>query len=134
MKTKKFWMMLAIALVSLCTISCGGDDDDDKGTSSNPIVGTWWVEGDPSDWKQAVYTEITYNSDMTCSWREYQNSRDQLTSSDTGKYQIDGNTLSIWWNSVKDSWDEEGPWTTTFTINGNKMITTESSGTTWTKK
>lgn len=29
MNTKKIWMMLVIALVSLCTASCGGDDDDD---------------------------------------------------------------------------------------------------------
>ena len=30
MNIKKYWMMLAIALVSLCTISCGGDDDDEN--------------------------------------------------------------------------------------------------------
>ena len=29
MKIKKYWMMLAIALVSLCSVSCGGDDDSD---------------------------------------------------------------------------------------------------------
>ena len=28
MNIKKYWMMLTIALVSLCTISCGGDDED----------------------------------------------------------------------------------------------------------
>ena len=37
MNIKKFWMMLAIALVSLCTISCGGDDDDEVGPKENPI-------------------------------------------------------------------------------------------------
>lgn len=30
MNIKKYWMMLAIALVSLCTISCGGDDNDEN--------------------------------------------------------------------------------------------------------
>ena len=30
MNIKKYWMMLVIALVSLCTISCGGDDDDEN--------------------------------------------------------------------------------------------------------
>ena len=33
----KFWMMLAIALVSLCTVSCGSDDDDEGGSKENPI-------------------------------------------------------------------------------------------------
>ena len=37
MRIKKYWMMLAIALVSLCTISCGGDDDDEGGSKDNPI-------------------------------------------------------------------------------------------------
>ena len=35
MNIKKYWMMLAIALVSLCTISCGGDDDDENKFSAN---------------------------------------------------------------------------------------------------
>lgn len=33
MNIKKYWMMLAIALVSLCTISCGGDDEDNGPTN-----------------------------------------------------------------------------------------------------
>lgn len=34
MNIKKYWMMLAIALVGLCTISCSGDDDDDNPNES----------------------------------------------------------------------------------------------------
>ena len=37
MNIKKFWMMLAIALVSLCTVSCDGDDDDKGGSIENTI-------------------------------------------------------------------------------------------------
>lgn len=37
MNTKKIWMMLVIALVSLCTISCGGDDDE-GGSKYEPIT------------------------------------------------------------------------------------------------
>lgn len=37
MKIKNYWMMLAIVLVSLCTISCGGDDDEEGGSVENPI-------------------------------------------------------------------------------------------------
>ena len=29
MNIKEIWIMLIIALVSICTVSCGGDDDDD---------------------------------------------------------------------------------------------------------
>ncbi len=38
MNIRKFWMVLSIALVSLCTMSCGGDDDDDGGTRDNPTT------------------------------------------------------------------------------------------------
>lgn len=38
MKIKNYWMALAIALVSLCTISCGGDDDDEGGTKNDPVT------------------------------------------------------------------------------------------------
>ncbi|MBR1415636.1 MAG: hypothetical protein IJ570_07225 [Prevotella sp.] len=38
MRIKKYWMMLAITLVSLCTISCGEDDDDDANGSETTIT------------------------------------------------------------------------------------------------
>ena len=37
MNIKKYWMMLAIALVSLCIVSCGGDDDEEEDSIENPI-------------------------------------------------------------------------------------------------
>lgn len=36
MHIKKFWMVLAMALVGLCTIGCS-DDDDEGGSKENPI-------------------------------------------------------------------------------------------------
>jgi len=35
MNIKKYWMMLAIVLVSLCTVSCGGDDDEEDALPNN---------------------------------------------------------------------------------------------------
>lgn len=37
MNIKNFWMVLAVALVSLCAVSCG-DDDDNGGTKENPTT------------------------------------------------------------------------------------------------
>ncbi len=37
-KIKKYWMMLAIALTGLCTVSCGGSDDDDENSGENTIT------------------------------------------------------------------------------------------------
>lgn len=118
--------------VSMFAFTACGSDDDNNETSSNPIVGTWWVENTSKGYIK--YTEITYNADLTCTWREYEQDRTTLKRSDTGKYKVEGNKLSIWWESEKKYWDEDGPWTTTFTISGNKMTTTEAGGTTWTRK
>ena len=113
-------LLVSVALFS----ACGSDDDD----SSNPIVGTWWIE------KGGNYTEMTFNSNKTCTWWNYKTDRTTLIRSDKGTYEINGKTLVIWWESEKEYWEESGPWSTTFTIEGNKMITTEGNGNTWTRK
>ncbi len=38
MNIKKIWIMLIIALVSICTVSCGGDDDDDNNSPNSTTV------------------------------------------------------------------------------------------------
>ena len=79
MKTKKLWMMLAIALVSLCTISCGGDDDDyDGGSAIAEYVGTWSCTY-PDDFRSStIVTEgttlvITSSGNMTWTMSEERN-------------------------------------------------------------
>lgn len=134
MKTKKIFtvlsLMIGLMVSTFALTACGGDDNNDS--PSNPLVGTWYIESVEKG--ETYYSEITYNSDYTCTWREYKSDRKTLLDSDAGKYKIEGNTLSIWWNSEQKYWDEDGPWTTTFTISGNKMTTTERGGSTWTKK
>ena len=108
--------------------ACGGDDDKDAPPSINPIVGTWWIENESKGYK--YYTEITYNADNTCSWSRYRYEGDtkNLIDSKSGTYKIDGNQLSILYKG------DEKPSTKTFTINGNKMTTSEGGGSTWTRK
>lgn len=129
MKKLGFMMSLMLGLfVSVCALTaCSSDDDDDKSTS-NPLVGTWYSDSENQ------YAEITFKADYTCTSREYNSDRTKIEYSDRGTYEIAGNTLSIWWESAKSNWDKEGPWTTIFTISGNKMTTTENNGVVWTKK
>ena len=103
--------------------SCSKDDDD---SSSNSIVGTWYTESEPKGYLQVE--EITYNSDGTCTYRRYKSDRTTINDTDSGTYKVEGNKLSIWWAGSST------PWTTTFSINGNKMTTSENGGTIWTKK
>lgn len=98
--------------------SCSKDDDD---SSSNSIVGTWYTEA-------YSYEEITYNSDGTCTYRRYKSDHTTIRDTDSGTYKVEGNKLTIWWAS------SSSPWTTSFSINGNKMTTTEDGGIVWTRR
>ena len=119
-----FGLFLCVTLFS----ACGGDDDKDAPPATNPIVGTWWIENESKGYK--YYTEITYNADNTCSWSRYRYEGDtkNLIDSKSGTYKIDGNQLSILYKG------SDKPWSTTFTISGNIMTTTEGGGSTWTRK
>lgn len=118
-----FGLFVCVTLFS----ACGGDDDKDA-PSTNPIVGTWWIENESKGYK--YYTEITYNADNTCTWLRYRYEGDtkNLIDSKSGTYKIDGNQLSILYKG------SDKPWSTTFTISGNIMTTTEGGGSTWTRK
>lgn len=110
-----FGVLVSVVLFSSCS------KDDDGGSSSNPIVGTWYTEA-------YSYEEITYNSDGTCTYRRYKSDHTTIRDTDSGTYKVEGNKLTIWWAS------SSSPWTTTFSINGNKMTTSEDGGIVWTKK
>jgi hypothetical protein len=109
----------------LVLTSCSKSDDD-GGSSSNPLVGTWYTEGEEKGYP--TYEEITYNANNTCTWRDYKSDKTTIKETDSGTYKVDGNKLSIWWSGSST------PWTTTFSISGNKMTTSEGGGTVWTKK
>ena len=110
-----FGVLVSVVLFSSCS------KDDDGGSSSNSIVGTWYTEA-------YSYEEITYNSDGTCTYRRYKSDHTTIRDTDSGTYKVEGNKLTIWWAS------SSSPWTTTFSINGNKMTTSEDGGIVWTKK
>ena len=129
-----FGLFVCVTLFSACGgdddkfSACGGDDDKDAPPSTNPIVGTWYIENESKGYQ--YYYEMTFNADNTCMWWRYRYEGDSKTliDSKSGTYKIDGNQLSILYNG------EEKPSTKTFTINGNKMTTSEAGGSTWTKK
>ena len=130
MKKSISFLSLLFGLFVCVTVfsACGGDDDKDAPPSTNPIVGTWYIENESKGYK--YYTEITYNADNTCTWSRYRYEGDtkNLIDSKSGTYKIDGNQLSILYKG------SDKPWSTTFTISGNIMTTTEGGGSTWTRK
>jgi major membrane immunogen (membrane-anchored lipoprotein) len=118
-------LLMGLFVCMLVLTSCSKSDDD-GGSSSNPLVGTWYTEGEEKGYP--TYEEITYNANNTCTWRDYKSDKTTIKETDSGTYKVDGNKLSIWWSGSST------PWTTTFSISGNKMTTSEGGGTVWTKK
>ena len=132
MKKYFFFMSLLVGLF-VSVVAFTGCSSDNEDSPSNPLIGTWYVEGVDHEGESRI-TEVTYNADNSCTWREYGSDKTTIIDADTGTYKVDGNKLSIWWDSEREYWEKDGPWTTTFTINENKMTTTEAGGTVWTKR
>ena len=123
MKKKLSILSLLFGLFVCVTVFCSCSKDDDNGSSaSNPLVGTWYtVDGDGD------YTEMTFEKDMTFTWREYDITGTNLKDSDSGTYNIVEDLLYTTWKkySVKPR---------KFRVEGNHLITDEDGGTTWTRK
>ncbi len=135
---KFFDMMLCVMFMAVVFSACSNDDDDDKNPS---IVGTWYVEKTydvGTSYEYTSYAEITYgkNGMATGYWKDtYKNGETEIET-DKGRYEVVNDVLRIWWEDDSDDGDDEdeGPWTTTFKISGNKMTTSENGGTVWTRK
>lgn len=83
MRIKNYWMMLAMALVSLCTICCGGDDDDDM---SNNNRGRNENTTNRTEQKvQVGYTDQFYISNTLCDWNSRAWSSETCISSASAK-------------------------------------------------
>lgn len=131
-----FGMMLGIMFLTTSFSACSSDDDDDKNPS---IVGTWYVEqviDAGTEYEYTSYSEITYKKDGTVSgyWKDTYKDGRVSTETDRGRYEVIKDVLNIWWESEAEENEAEGPWTCTFTINGNKMTTSENEGIVWTRK
>ncbi|MDE6522153.1 MAG: hypothetical protein K2L17_04990 [Muribaculaceae bacterium] len=129
-----FGMMLSIILIAVGLNACGSDDEDDRNPS---IVGTWYLEStyfSGTDFEYSVYAEIKYKKDGTLTgyWKKtYKDGKEEIET-DTGRYEVIKDVLRVWWFSEAD--EDYEPWTATFSINGNKMTTSENDGTVWTRK
>ncbi len=53
MNFKKYWMMLAIALIGLCTVNCGGDESNESDKNSTITA---------NDPEGTIITNLTHNS------------------------------------------------------------------------
>ncbi|MDE6551557.1 MAG: hypothetical protein K2K98_01140 [Muribaculaceae bacterium] len=134
-KTLRFLgMMFCIILVAVGLNACSSDDDDEKTPS---IVGTWYVETTRfagMDYEYSEYAELTFRKDGTVTgyWKNTYKDGKEIVETDAGRYQIIKDVLRVWWVSELEEDDE--PWSATFSINGNKMKTSEDGGTVWTRK
>ena len=127
MKKSILWSLLGLMVCMLTFSACSKSDDDNNGGSyANTIVGTWYLTD-----KDGRYIELTFKADGTCTF--YKKGTSGKVFTDTGKYTAINDALLVWWDSEIDD-KHKDPWTCTFKIEGNKLITSEGSGTTWTRK
>lgn len=88
--------ILMVAIVSVCLVSCGKDDDN--GNDDVSIVGTWRCDWD----SDGSYTIFTFHADGTGDWMKRVVSENK-NSSEKFKYAFDVKSMIL----VLMFWDEE---------------------------
>lgn len=121
--------IMMVAMLSVGFISCSSDDDE--GSFSHPIVGTWDRDIRGGD------TQITFKSNMTAELKDRDD--DDVVITATGDYKIDGNRITIHWKKISVqnvTIDMDLTESSLFKIDGDKMTTIADDGdvVTWTRK
>ena len=128
MKTIRF-LRVALLIVLLCVgfSSCSKSDDDNGGSSSNPLVGTWRAEVHEHDVNH--YWEITFNANFSWSYVDYKVDGNKPSNpEDSGTYTIKDNTTVILTSNNGDVYSSR------FTItDGNKLVFSEGERVTYYK-
>ena len=128
MKTLRFiGVALLTVLLSVGFSSCSKSDDDNGGSLSNPLVGTWRAEVHEYDGNR--YWEVTFNADFSWSRVHYKKDGNKPSNpDDSGTYTIKDNTTVIATNSKGEISSIK------FTItDGNKLVFSEGERVTYYK-
>ena len=109
-KTISFLSLLFGLFVCVTVFSACGGDDDNGGSSSNPLVGTWRAEVMTKGKLQ--YWDLTFTSDYKFACKETYADTGEVKDERTGTYSVDKNVVTI---------NAEGFGTSAFQINGNEL-------------
>ena len=109
-KTISFLSLLFGLFVCVTVFSACGGDDDNGGSSSNPLVGTWRAEVMSKGKLQ--YWDLTFTSDYKFACKETHADTGEVRDERTGTYSVDKNVVTI---------NAEGFGTSAFQINGNEL-------------
>ena len=139
MKTFRFiGVALLTVLLSVSFSSCSKSDDDNGGSSSNPLVGTWELSDE-----DGYYSTVEFKADGSYCQIEYHRTTDNIQGIDKGTYKIlsvNGNTyeVSIY---IKERQKSSGEIVTVnkeqtgfLTLSNNNNTMTSENGNIWKRK
>jgi hypothetical protein len=139
MKTfKLIGVAILTVLLSVGFSSCSKSDDDNGGSSSNPLVGTWELSDE-----DGYYSTVELKADGSYCQIEYHRTTDNIQRIDKGTYKIlsvNGNTyeVSIY---IKERQESSGEIVTVnkeqtgfLTLSNNNNTMTSENGNIWKRK
>ena len=113
-KRFSFLSLLLGLFVCMSVLTSCSKSDDDGGSSSNPLVGTWRAEVMSKGKLQ--YWDLTFTSDYKFACKETYADTGEVRDERTGTYSVDKNVVTI---------NAEGFGTSAFQINGNELTFSE---------
>lgn len=95
---KRFsFLSLLLGLFVCMSVLTSCSKDDDGGSSSNPLVGTWRAEIEEKGVQQ--YWDVTFNADFSWSVLEYNKEDKKIHESESGTYKYMDETTIILTNT-----------------------------------
>ena len=113
-KTISFLSLLFGLFVCVTVFSACGGDDDNGGSSSNPLVGTWRAEVMTKGKLQ--YWDLTFTSDYKFTAKDTYAETGEVKETTTGTYSVENGFVTI---------NAKGFGTSAFQINGNELTFAE---------
>lgn len=113
-KRFSFLSLLLGLFVCMSVLTSCSKSDDDGGSSSNPLVGTWRAEVMSKGKLQ--YWDLTFTSDYKFACKETYADTGEVRDERTGTYSVDKNVVTI---------NADGFGTSAFQINGNELTFSE---------
>ena len=113
-KRFSFLSLLLGLFVCMPVLTSCSKSDDDGGSSSNPLVGTWRAEVMSKGKLQ--YWDLTFTSDYKFACKETYADTGEVRDERTGTYSVDKNVVTI---------NADGFGTSAFQINGNELTFSE---------
>lgn len=115
---------VAVIVLGVALVACGGSGDDDDSSSASSIIGTWGLKLSNGCLATLDVTADGYEGDVICTPQSGVVEID----AEIGDYSINGSMITMTPKSASCPTNDHSPATLSFKVSGNQLTLTDTSG------